>query len=174
MQIRLSSIILGALIAGLAGLGALAESPDDNWPNWRGPNADGVAVKGSPPVTWSESENIKWKVPLPGKGSSTPVVWGNKIFIETAVPTGEEPPAAARSAPRRRGPPSTPAPKAPLEFKLICLDRETGEILWERTAIETVPHEGHHPTGTFASYSPITDGEHVWVSFGSRGLHCYD
>ena len=174
MQIRLSSIILGALIAGLAGLGALAESPDDNWPNWRGPNADGVAVKGSPPVTWSESENIKWKVPLPGKGSSTPVVWGNKIFIETAVPTGEEPPAAARSAPRRRGPPSTPAPKAPLEFRLICLDRETGEILWERTAVETIPHEGHHPTGTFASYSPITDGEHVWVSFGSRGLHCYD
>ena len=174
MQTRLISIVLGALIACWSGSGALAESPDDNWPNWRGPNADGVAVKGSPPVTWSESENIKWKVQLPGKGSSTPVIWGNKIFIETAVPLGEGPPAAAEPTPRRRGPHSTPAPKAALEFRLICLDRETGEIIWERTAIEAIPHEGHHPTGTFASYSPITDGEHVWVSFGSRGLHCYD
>ncbi len=174
MLTRLVSIVLGALIAALPGVAALADSPDDNWPNWRGPNADGVAVKGSPPVTWSESENIKWKVELPGTGSSTPVIWGDKIFIQTAIQTGDEPSAPARPAPRRRGPPSTPAPKAPLEFKLICLDRGTGKIIWERTAIEAIPHEGHHPTGSFASYSPVTDGEHVWASFGSRGLYCYD
>ncbi len=153
---------------------ALAESDGGNWPAWRGPELNGAAPAGDPPVTWSETENIKWKVPLPGKGSSTPVIWGNKIFIETAVPLGEEPPAAAEPAQGRRGMHSRPAPTAPLAFKLICLDRETGKILWDKTAIEAVPHEGHHPTGTFASNSPVTDGELVWASFGSRGLHCYD
>ena len=174
MQSRPISVILAFIIAGLSGLGALAESPDDNWPNWRGPNADGVAVKGNPPVTWSESENVKWKVKLPGTGSSTPVVWGDKIFMQTAVPTAVAAPVRENPRPRRRGPPRGITPRAPYKFNLVCLDRRNGDLLWERTVREELPHEGHHPTGSFASYSPVTDGEHVWASFGSRGLYCFD
>ncbi len=178
MQKRFTALLIGMILLALLAFDAIADTAEDNWPNWRGPNADGIAPKGNPPVTWSETENIKWKVEIPGRGSSTPVVWGDKIFLQTAVPTtatiAEETSAPPQPARRRRGPPTTPAPKSPLEFKLLCLDRGTGEILWERTAIEAIPHEGHHPTGTFASNSPVTDGEHVWASFGSRGLYCYD
>lgn len=167
--------ILCALLMGMACGGAFGDIWEDNWPNWRGPTSNGVATTGNPPLTWSETENIKWKVALPGSGSSTPVIWGDKIFIQTAVPTATEPETRQQSAvPRRRGPHSAPPPKSPLKFNVVCLDRATGKVLWERTAREAVPHEGHHPTGSFASYSPVTDGELLWVSFGSRGLHCYD
>ena len=174
MRIWAISVILGVFSGGLSAVGAFAESPDDYWPAWRGPQLNGVAPTGDPPVTWSETENIKWKVKLPGKGSSTPVVWGNKMFIQTAVSTAEETAAPEQPRPRRRGPPRGITPKAPYKFNLVCLDRGTGEVLWERTVREEIPHEGHHPTGSFASYSPVTDGEHVWASFGSRGLYCFD
>jgi len=158
----------------------LAARADDCWPTWRGPAATGTAAKGNPPVTWSESENIKWKVEIPGKGHSSPVIWGNKIFLQTAIDTGQaksaeaqpaQPPAAAPGG--RRGP-GGPAPKTIHKFDLLCLDRTTGKVLWQKTATQAVPHEGHQPTGTFASYSPVTDGKYVWASFGSRGLYCYD
>lgn len=135
---------------------AYADTADDNWPTWRGPQANGIAVKGNPPITWSETENIKWKIKFPGMGSSTPVVWGDKLFFQTAVPVANA------------------APKGAYKFNVVCLDRHTGKILWERTAYEAVPHEGHHPSASYASYSPVTDGNLLWVSFGSWGLHCYD
>jgi outer membrane protein assembly factor BamB len=150
---------------------------DDGWPTWRGPAANGTAARGNPPVTWSESENIKWKVEIPGQGHSSPVIWGNKIFLQAAIDTGKvksaeaqpaQPPASGRKGL------STGAPKTIHKFDLVCVDRATGKILWQKTATEAVPHEGHQPTGTFANYSPVTDGKYVWVSFGSRGLHCFD
>jgi outer membrane protein assembly factor BamB len=173
---------LGVAVAFLliaVGTRALAAGADDYWPTWRGPAATGTATQGNPPVTWSESENIKWKVPIPGQGHSSPVIWGDKLFLQTAIDTGQaksadtqaaQPPAA----PSGRSGLSTPTPKTIHKFDLLCLDRTTGKILWEKTAIEAVPHEGHQPTGTFASYSPVTDGKYVWASFGSRGLYCYD
>jgi len=151
-----------------------------NWPNWRGPTVNGVAGEGNPPISFSETENIKWKIKFPGSGSSTPIVWGDKMIFQTAVsteveqkvePKVEEPPAEGR---RRRGPPRAPAPTSPFKFNLVCLDKNTGEIIWEKTAQEAVPHEGHHPTAGYASYSPVTDGKYIWASFGSWGLHCYD
>ncbi len=168
-----------ALIGACLALSGLAAGLDiaDNWPTWRGPTPNGVALKGSPPTQWSETENVKWKVDLPGLSSSTPIVWGDKLFIQTAVPTADESkPAKPEAAPegRRRGPPSGPTPTSPWKFNVVCMDRNTGEIIWEKTAREEVPHEGHHPTGSHASYSPVTDGEKLWVSFGSRGLYCYD
>lgn len=180
MRTRTLALVLGICILGAV---AQAESTEDNWPSWRGPTGNGVALKGNPPVTWSETENIKWKIELPGKGSSTPVVWGDKMFIQTAVAVGEAKPAPApepqpAAAPgerrRRRGPHSSPTPTQTLKFNLVCLDRNTGKILWESTATEAIPHEGHHPTGNFAPYSPVTDGNLVWASFGSRGLYCFD
>lgn len=168
------AIAVGVLGLGLGATTASGDVRDEYWPNWRGPNADGVAVNGNPPITWSESKNIKWKIPLVGSGQSTPVVWEDKMFLQTAVQTVDEPEAPAQPAPQRRGPPRGSTPTVPYKFNLVCIDRHTGKVIWERTTREEVPHEGHHPTGSLAAYSPVTDGKLVWASFGSRGLHCYD
>jgi len=154
---------------GLVTVGVSTDAAGDNWPSWRGSNSNGVAENADPPVTWSETKNIKWKVAIPGDGESTPIIWGDKIFLQTAVPTAEKS-SPASDAPRS----IAKIPTAPLKFNVLCLDRETGALLWERTAREEIPHEGRHPTGSFSSYSPVTDGELLWASFGSRGLHCYD
>jgi outer membrane protein assembly factor BamB len=155
-----------------------------DWPTWRGPDGSGVAAKGNPPATWSETENIKWKVAIPGKGQSSPIIWGDKIFFQTAIDTGQAGTAQAQAA--SPASPQAPArggrggfgggrgPTTVYKFDVICLDRATGKTLWQKTATEAVPHEGHQQTGSFASYSPVTDGKHVWASFGSRGLHCFD
>ena len=138
----------------------------------------GVSPTGNPPLTWSETQNVRWKVPVPGKGTSSPIVWGDKVFFLTAIETDRvgEPPATAPKAD-----PNAPAPfhggKAPKnvhKFDVVCLDRATGKVVWQKTAREEVPHEGHHPDHGFASYSPVTDGKLLWASFGSRGVHCYD
>ncbi len=167
---RMSALIaLSGLVFGVvSALDASAASAVDSWPTWRGPNADGISPKGNPPVSWSESKNIKWKVELPGSGSSTPVVWGDKMFLTTSIPMGEPTEADPSEG---NGSFSVAGAYA---FDLVCLDRLTGKVLWQRTAAELVPHEGHHPDGSYSAYSPVTDGEFVWASFGSRGLYCYD
>jgi outer membrane protein assembly factor BamB len=167
------TVVVGFL-ATLAPANVYAGSGSDYWPMWRGPSATGATEKGNPPLTWSETENIKWKVKLPGEGSSSPVIWGEKIFFQVAIKTdkkgtpgssdaGEEPPFHGGKAPTNV-----------YKFDVVCMDRNTGKILWQKTACQEMPHEGHHPTGSFASYSPVTDGKCVWASFGSRGVHCYD
>ncbi len=170
-------ILFGLVITAVSAFDVAAASAVDSWPTWRGPNADGIAPKGNPPVSWSESKNIKWKVKLPGVGNSTPVVWGDKMFLTTSVRVGEhtQPAPSAPAGGRRRGRGFHSAPvSGAYAFNLVCLDRLTGAVLWQQTATEAVPHEGHHPTGSFSSNSPVTDGEFVWASFGSRGLYCYD
>jgi outer membrane protein assembly factor BamB len=151
---------------------------DSNWPYWRGPAADGMAV-GDAPLHWSDTQNVKWKADIPGRGSSSPVIWGDQIFVTTAVKTGPdakpEPAAASAPTPAPKMQLTTPGPQAEHKFEVLCLDRKTGKILWERTATTAVPHEGYHPTyGSFASNSPVTDGNHVYAFFGSRGMYCYD
>jgi outer membrane protein assembly factor BamB len=147
----------------------LATFGDDYWPTWRGPTAAGAAVKGNPPVTWSESENVKWRVEFPGRGSSSPIIWANKIFFLTAVPTQETPAPGATAGGRL-----SQAPSGKYTFDVVCLDRATGKLIWQKTMREEMPHEGHHPSHGFASYSPVTDGKHIWAGFGSRGLYCLD
>lgn len=152
-----------------------------DWPYWRGPAADGMAV-GDAPVTWSDTENVRWKTDIPGLGHSSPVVWGDFIFLTTAIRTGTPAPAAAIPAPeaaaqggRSRGPGGGSGPQAEHSFDVLALDRKTGKILWQRTAKTAVPHEGGHNTyGSFASNSPVTDGRRVYAFFGSRGMYCYD
>jgi outer membrane protein assembly factor BamB len=173
-----------------------ATSASANWPTWRGPLANGTAPQADPPVEWSESKNVKWKVKLPGKGTATPVVWGDKVFILTAIAAEKraEPqpaePAAAVSNPAANAPAGGPGegnrrrggggfgrgekPTEVHEFIVLCLDRKTGQTLWQKTAKQEVPHEGHHQDHGFASASPVTDGEVVLAYFGSRGLYCYD
>jgi len=173
MNRLLSKTLVTALIAFWTGVCAYGESASDYWPTWRGPESNGVALKGNPPVTWSETENVKWKVEVPGEGSSSPIVWGDKLFFNTAVETDKKGvPAASEGQDRPFH--GGEAPTNIYKFDLVCLDRNTGKLLWQKTAREDMPHEGHHPDHGFASYSPVTDGVHVWAYFGSRGLHCYD
>ena len=177
----LATASLVSLTAGLAADAALK-----NWPAWRGPLANGVAPEANPPVTWSETQNVKWKVKLPGRGTSTPVIWGNQVFILTAIPAGRKAeakpvtdPAAAPAAEtggRRggRGGGMSEAPTEEQKFTVLALDRATGKTLWEHSPRTQLPHEGHHRDHGFASASPVTDGEHLIVSFGSFGLYGYD
>jgi outer membrane protein assembly factor BamB len=282
---------------GLGGLAGLAWSlagtvTAENWPTWRGPAANGVAPGGNPPTEFSESKNIQWKTKVPGSGSSTPVIWGDQVFVITAEKTGKKVAAAAGGESRQRGQgterrqrPDGERPEGrgrgeqgsrggdrprpdgdrgsrggerprpdgersqrggqsgsgggsfnreefikrfdkngdgelndaerdamrdelrqqfgggrggersprsgrssrgrggfgggskPTEeyrYVLMSLDRNTGKENWRRVAATQVPHEGHHRDHGYASGSPVTDGEHIIVSFGSRGLYCYD
>lgn len=156
-----------------------------NWHQWRGPESTGVAPLGDPPTEWSETKNIKWKVEIPGQGSASPIVWGDRIFLVTAVKTDRTAVASQSSfaqggnqkLDRPVGGPNPfgiVAPTNVYDFVVLCLDRNTGKTVWRKTAAELVPHEGHHPTASFASASPVTDGKHLWVSFGSRGIFCFD
>ena len=128
---------------------ALATGPlhANDWPHWRGPLGNGVSLDATPPVEFSPTKNLLWKVEIPGRGSSSPVVQGDRVFVTAAVPV-----AGSNDM---------------FEFRVLCLDRATGKERWSRTAITAKPHEGTHQT------SPCTDGERVYAHFGSRGLFCY-
>ena len=154
-------------------------SGHEYWPTWRGPNMMGISVEGNPPVKWSESENIKWKVKLTGDGSnSSPIIWKDKIIFQTAVDTnrkGKDVPKNEEDSKRRgRRGIGGKTPSNIFKFNLVCLNRKTGKLVWEKTVSEILPHAGHHDDHGFASFSPVTDGKLIWASFGSRGLHCFD
>jgi outer membrane protein assembly factor BamB len=169
---------IGFFVVGLAALAAndvtADKSPPANWPHWRGPHADGTASDADPPLKWDATTNVKWKAPLSGRGSATPIVWGVQVFVVTAVPTDRV--ATAADLPPRdpRFEVRTDAPKTFYRFEVIAFDRNTGAARWRQTAAERVPHEGHHETHSYAAGSPTTDGKFLYVSFGSFGIYCYD
>ena len=147
----------------------------DHWPSWRGPTANGVAPKSAdPPTKWDEKTNIKWKVPVDGRGSATPVVWEDRIFILTAIKTDREatPEEMPKVDPKFQT--RTQPPTHWYKFDVLCLDRNTGKELWRKTAAEAVPHEGHHPSHSYAAGSPATDGKRLYASFGSFGVFAFD
>ena len=145
-----------------------------HWPQWRGPFFNGMA-RGDAPSVWSDTNNIKWKTEIPGRGFSTPAIWGDRIFVTTAIPTGNAAPEPAAEPGQRRGPGGGTGALVEHRFVVLALDRKTGKILWQKTATTAKPHEGYHRTyGSFASNSPVTDGKYVYASFGSRGIYCYD
>jgi outer membrane protein assembly factor BamB len=159
-----------------------AGTAEENWPNWRGPLANGTAPKAHPPLRWSETNHVKWKVKIPGRGTASPIIWDNQVFLQTAIPTGRKPDMPVESkdvgiAPTNAsagGPPRGAQPNELYQFVLLCLDRQTGKTLWSRAVREELPHEGHHPDHGFASYSTVTDGDRLYAWFGSRGLYCFD
>src|SRR5688500_10752374 len=120
----------------------------ENWPAWRGPTGQGISAEKNLPTQWSTNQNVKWRIPLPDRGNSTPIAWNNRIFITQAI-----------SAENKR--------------LLICLNRDDGKILWQPGPTWTTP-ELTHDTNPQASASPVTDGERVIAFFGSAGLFCYD
>nr|WP_236621992.1 PQQ-binding-like beta-propeller repeat protein [Rhodopirellula maiorica] len=203
------------------GVSSSAKDLDSGWPQWRGPEASGVAPEGNPPTQWSETENIRWKIEVPGVGSSTPIVLGDRVYVATAVKTdrtkegaeasAESPAAESSEPPRRdrggerpggfgRGERGERAgrgerggrgegggrggrggrgrggaePTHYYAFMVLAYDRASGSEVWRSTVTEQVPHEAGHNTNTFASASPVTDGERLYVSFGSRGVYCLD
>jgi outer membrane protein assembly factor BamB len=167
---RVSVLRVTAAIASAAGLAltgaAVGAANDQYWPQWRGPGGTGVSTLAKPPLEWSETRNIRWKKEIPGRGASSPVVWGNLIFISTAVPVGVS--EAEAHAARGKAP-------GPHKYVVMALDRKDGRVVWEHVAREEAPHEGSHQEwGTWASPSIVTDGTHVIASFESRGIYAYD
>ena len=155
----LLAAVAGCLTASAASLADPAA--ELYWPQWRGPLSTGEAPRANPPLTWSETNNVRWKTMIPGEGDSTPIVWGDRVFLQAAIPSET----------------NAAAPQAPTEiyqFVVLCLDCASGQILWQRVARQEVPHEGRQENNTFASASPVTDGKRLLAYFGSRGLHCYD
>jgi outer membrane protein assembly factor BamB len=142
-----------------------------SWPAWRGPLGTGVSPDGDPPVEWSETRNVRWKIGPPGLGHSTPIIWGDRIYLTTAVPFGDP-----------VGPYSSKAPGAHdnlavthrQRFIALAIDRRDGKIVWQRTLREALPIEAGHETASLASGSAVTDGERVYFLFGSHGLYALD
>jgi len=141
-------ILQRTLLLTAGWLSLLMPARAENWPAWRGPTNDGQCLERHLPLKWSATENVLWKKPLPGPGNSTPIVWGERLFLTQALDKGQ-----ART--------------------LLCLDRKDGKTLWERT-ITWKEMEPTHATNPYCSASPVTDGERVVVSHGSAGLYCYD
>ena len=143
----------------------------DSWPHWRGPLATGISESANPPIEWSETKNIRWKTALPGTGLSSPIVWGDRVFLTAAVPFGDAvDPVYSKAEGAHDNLPVTQDHR----FVVLAVGRRDGEILWQRTVRTDFPKEGGHNTGSLASNSPVTDGKHVYAFFGSRGLYCLD
>ena len=161
MRSHLVRIALSAatLLLSCSATAAAASPQQDSWPAWRGADGSGVAA-GSPPTEWGEDKNVKWKTEIPGLGLSTPVTWKDRIFLTTAV--------KGVNADGSKGTWNA------YDFRVICLDRGDGRILWSTSVNNEVPHAKIHPTNSQASNSPVTDGERVYAHFGSRGLYCLD
>ncbi|MCM2255683.1 MAG: PQQ-like beta-propeller repeat protein [Vicinamibacteria bacterium] len=142
----------GALAAIALGSGADVKAAGPGfWPQWRGPVFTGEAPGAKPPTTWSETRNVRFKVALPGSGKSTPIVWGDALYLTSAVPAGAE-----------------------LEFTVLSLARKDGATRWSQVVRRETPHEGTHKDGSFAGGSALTDGQRVYAFFGSRGLYALD
>jgi outer membrane protein assembly factor BamB len=164
--------ILGALLA-------LPSSADaQRWPSFRGPDASGVETAGQPPTTWDvdAGTNVAWKTPIPGLGHSSPVVWGDRIFVTSAVPLpglGGDAGVDADSTVTLKEVGSIPN-RARHAWRLYCLDRATGRVIWERTAHEGMPKVKRHAKASQASATAATDGTHVVAMMGSEGLYAFD
>jgi outer membrane protein assembly factor BamB len=170
-------VALGACsLAVVAALPADEKHPSDaahQWAQWRGPLGTGVAPHADPPIEWGgrDGKNIRWKARLPGRGHSSPIVWGDRIFLTAAVPYGDPLPPRHSTAPGTHdGIPVTHRH----EFVVLAVDRRDGKIHWRRTVHKGLPHEGGHYTASLASNSAVTDGEHLIAFFGSYGLYCLD
>ena len=155
------------------------EAKGGNWPQWRGPEGQGVSRETGLPSEWSATKNIKWKTPIAGRGHSSPIVWGKRVFLTTAL-DGEKIPGAKAGVSHKMADgsdfvhPDAIGADVKHTFKVICLDRETGKILWERVAYEGAVYDSSHKKASFASSTPATDGKYVFAFFGAEGLYAYD
>ena len=160
-------LILAFILLGVGVTAARAQ----NWPQFRGPGATGVSEGQAKPVKWdaSTSQNVRWKTPIPGLSHSSPVVWGNKVFVTTAVNSVKD---ETRFGLYGDVEPVKDDPQH--AWKVFAIDKSTGQILWERTAYEGIPKVKRHPKSSHAASTPATDGKYLIANFGSEGLYAYD
>ena len=149
----------------------------ENWPQWRGTGSNGISSERGVPVEWSPVKNIAWKTPIPGRGRSSPIVWGDRIFLTTDIEAGpaagNKPPVHVLNGTPFRHPDSIGA-DVRHKLELICLDRKTGKVVWQRTAFEGAVFDERHKVGSYAAPTPVTDGRAIYAYFGSEGLFAYD
>jgi len=168
------SVLSLTLVLSAIGSPAPREGADDYWPRWRGPLATGEAPGARPPLEWSEERNVRWKVEIPGRGKSSPIVWGEHVFVLTAVPAladGEEGDGVTESG---SGFMRKIDAGAEQRFTVMALNRGDGSTAWSHVARQALPHEGTHGDGSWASSSAVTDGVRLIAHFGSNGLFAYD
>jgi len=176
---RIALTIIFGMALAITGLGSPTEkTAAGNWPQWRGPDGSGVSNETNLPVEWSPTKNIKWKTPIDGRSHSSPIVWGNRIFLTTAVEGAVVPGAKAVAHTGDDGKPflhpdSVGADKKHT-FKVICIDRDSGKIVWQSTAWEGTPYDNRHRKSSYAASTPATDGKLVYAFFGTEGLYAYD
>ena len=167
MIVALSTVLLSLANANLA----FSQNGNSQWAQWRGPLGTGESTTATPPVRWSETENVKWKTRLPGLGHSSPVVWGETVIVSTAIPFGDKFAPIPDNAPGSHD--NYPVSQK-FKFAVLGVNRNDGKIKWQKELHEAVPHEGAHVSASLASASPVTDGKHVIVSFGTYGIYCLD
>ena len=155
---RFVPILLLAAVAGAA----------QNWPQFRGPVASGVADGKPLPATWNaeKNENILWKTAIPGLAHSSPIVWGDRVYVTTAI--SSDPNSEFRHGLFGDVEPAKDQSKH--SFKVYAIDKHTGKILWEKLAYEGVPRTKRHPKSSYASSTPVTDGKHIVAIFGAEGM----
>ncbi len=173
---RSAFLIIGLFIA--FGFYLSVSASASNWPQWRGPESQGISTEKNLPSQWSETKNILWKTPIPGRGYSQPIIWDKRVFLTTDVegakaPETHQPPKHMVGGTEFKHPEWTGVDLLHT-FKVLCLDRDSGKVLWEKTAYEGVVFDYRHKRGNYAAPTPVTDGKFVWVYFGSEGLFCYD
>ncbi|MBI3861408.1 MAG: PQQ-binding-like beta-propeller repeat protein [Planctomycetia bacterium] len=166
------------IAASLAVLSIVALSPaqrpalgQENWPKFRGPESTGVGAGDNLPDHWSATENVEWKTEIPGQGWSSPIVWGNRVFLTTVVNTGKTP--EAKKGLYFKGEQREP-PDSNHVWKVLCLDLASGKIVWDRTVHEGKPTTTLHIKNSYASETPVTDGQRVYAYFGNVGIFCFD
>lgn len=165
-------LVLFILFVSLSAVQGQREKKGVNWPSFRGQYAKGIAGDYSTPVSWDidTSKNIKWKTPIPGLAHSSPVIWEDRVIVTTAVGEKGDPELKVGLY----GNVESAEDGAVHQWKVYCLDKKTGRILWEKTAHKGIPKVKRHPKATHANSTPATDGKHVVAFFGSEGLYCYD
>lgn len=175
-----NALFIGLLLSLAIFNSALATPPRaSNWPQWRGPDGQGVSVEKGLPDEWSNTKNVKWKAPIEGRGFSSPIIWGKKIFLTTAL-DGEVIPGRTAGVTHKMSDgsdfvhPDAVGANLKHTFKVVCLDRDSGKILWERVAYEGPVYDSRHRKASFASSTPATDGKYVFAFFGAEGLYAYD
>lgn len=172
MKKRISLAAFGLSLSGLLLGQSFLPTYEENWAQWRGPYDNGVAPAGNPPLEWSESSNIKWKSEIPGVGHATPIVWEDQIILLSAVQTDQK--ASQQEEGETQDWMNPRSTEYIHKFVVISVDRNSGQIRWQTTVREELPFSHTHEFGSWASNSPVTDGEFIYAYFGSHGLYCLD
>jgi outer membrane protein assembly factor BamB len=168
---------LGAALVLMIAPPATLRATEPYWSQWRGPDGQGVSHEAGVPLEWGEGKNVAWKAPIPGRGHSSPVVWGDRVFLTTAI-EGDVVPGARAVRHFDSGQefvhPDGVGADHRQTLKVLAVDAKTGQVAWERTAWEGSPYDTRHRRGSYASPTPLADGERVYAYFGAEGLYAYD